>query len=114
MTEGRPWRVQHYGAGYCAEYQRCGMGHWRIVKDEEKKVRVFSDRREARAAAEQAYLDSLDTNIRSTLPFDASRMERKMAEARDNYLRSNREDQRQSEVVYKAGRPKLTVMRGRA
>ncbi|MFC3208120.1 hypothetical protein [Aquamicrobium soli] len=109
----KPWRVRHFKTGFSAEYLRCGMGHWRFVLDG-KQPKLFVDRREARCAAEDAYLASLDASVRSSLPVSEDKIARNLEMAREQFLKSKREDVKRTETIHRPGRKKLIVMTGRA
>jgi len=113
MPVEKPWRARHFGAGYSAEYLRCGMGHWRFVL-EGKRPKVFPDHSGARTAAEDAYLASLDASIRSSLPLSEDRLQRKLEMERESFLKSNRKDVKSAETIYRPGKRPLVSMPGRA
>lgn len=112
-----PWRAQHFGSGYSAEFLPLGQRTWRIVKSGGVPI-VFPTTRLAREAAKNAYLQRLEPNIRATIersPEDAqARMEAKLLDEAENWLKSSRENVKAAETVHRPGRRRLIVMAGRA
>ncbi|WP_144378499.1 hypothetical protein [Mesorhizobium amorphae] len=112
-----PWRAQHFGSGYSAEFLPLGQRTWRIVKSGGVPI-VFPTTRLAREAAKNAYLQRLEPSIRATIersPEDAqARMEAKLLDEAENWLKSSRENVRAAETVHRPGRRRLIVMAGRA
>lgn len=108
-----PWRARHFGNGYSAEWLPTGQRTWRILR-EAGTVKVFTTARDALKAAKTRFLASLEPTIRATLPVDADRLEQKLAAEAESFLRSNRQDVRNTEVHYRPGKKPFKAMRGRA
>ena len=104
-----PWRGKQFLGGYSAEYQPVGQRSFRIVK-EAGKVKVFPTSREALRAAQDAFLATVSGSVRSTLPFDADRAERRMAADAEDFLRIKRGAK--SETIRKPGGKSFQVVHG--
>lgn len=109
-----PWRTRNFGAGYTAEWLPTGQHTWRILRNSEKKVRVFPTAREALKAAKARFFRSLEPEIRATLPVDADRLAAKLQAEAESFLKSSREDVRKAEMHYRPGKKPYKAVRGRA
>lgn len=116
MTD--PWRAKQFGIGYSAEYLPCGQASWRILRERKADGKVaprsFPTVRDAIRAAKDAYLRSVEPEIRASLPFDPERVKSKLEADAEQWLKSKREDVKAAHTLRKPGRKQVIVMRGRA
>lgn len=108
-----PWRGKQFSGGYSAEYRPVGQHSFRFVK-ERGKPKVFPTVSEAIRAAQDAFLATLDGQTRATLPFDASRAEKRLSAEAEDWLRSSRQDVKAAHVNRQPGRKPFQEIRGRA
>lgn len=117
MQPEKPWRAQQFSGGYSAEFRPPGQRSFRILKSDGKAV-VFTTRSAALDAAENAYLLRVEPPLRSSVEVSPevkeAKLESKLADEAENWLRSNRRDIKNAETVYRAGKRPLKVMVGRA
>ena len=113
MIPIKPWRAAQFGIGYSAEWLPAGQRSWRIVKSGGKPI-VFPTRSEALGAAENAYLQRIEGNIRATLPVDPERLQAKLTAEVESWLRTSREDRKKAETIYRPGKRRVLVIPGRA
>lgn len=107
----KPWRAKQFKTGYSAEYLPPGQRSWRFVKSGGEVI-VFGSFGDALGAAENAYLQKLEPNIRATLPVDPERLEAKWAAKAEDWLRIKRGG---SETIYRGhGKKPLLTLKGSA
>lgn len=112
MREIDPWRARHFGAGYSAEYLPLGQASWRIYRLK-GVVQVYGTIREAEQQAKDAFLRSLEPEIRATLPFDATKAERRLHAEAETFVRSSRADLKKQRIERRPGGKSFTVTPGK-
>lgn len=108
-----PWRARQFGYGYSAEWLPVGQRTWRILK-EAGKVKQFPTAVDALRAAKNRFLETLEPEIRATLPADPDRIAQKLKAEAESWLKSSRQDKQNATAIRKAGRRHVVVMRGKA
>jgi hypothetical protein len=109
----KPWRSGHFKNGYVGEFLPCGQRTWRMVKSG-GEPNIFPSRAEAISAAENAYIARLEPTIRATQPVNPERVEAKLADEAENWLRSMREDVQKQTEMHRPGKRAVVVLAGRA
>lgn len=114
MTD--PWKATHFKNGYAGEFLPTGERSWRYVKAKGEVV-VFFSREEAKEAAKKAFLERYEPPLRATIERspeeELARMEDKLAAEAERFLKSNRQDVKSAETIYRPGKRPLVAMPGR-